>query len=129
MPYMAVGHDEVVAAHHGLAARCGATVYGNALAERIVVTNLARSLLAMELKVLRHSTNHGVGEDTVVGSHAGTPAYGGAIHNLAAVANDHIIFNGYEGTNLNTFTNLGSGRNRGHAAYFAICRKAHRILM
>jgi hypothetical protein len=93
-------HKEVVVAHNGLAFRGCTTVDGNILTNRIVVTNLSRSFLALELQVLRHSTNYGTGENSVVIAHTRTVKQGNTIHQLIVISDNYILIDVAERTNF-----------------------------
>ena len=76
---VAICHDEVVAAKDSLATRSGTAVDGCALADGVIVANLASRFLALELEVLRDSTYNSVLRNAVVLAHTGTPTNGGTI--------------------------------------------------
>ncbi len=76
---VAICHDEVVAAKDSLATRSGTAVDGCALADGVIVANLASRLLALELEVLRDSTYNSVLRNAVVLAHTGAPTNGGTI--------------------------------------------------
>src|SRR5690606_24842592 len=54
-----IGHDQAVAAHHGLHLIDGAAADGHAFSDHGVVTDDGGRLLAGELQVLRHRRDNG----------------------------------------------------------------------
>ena len=125
---VAVGHDEVATSDDGLVSRSCAPVDCGALADAVVVANLAGSLLAVELEVLRDAANNSVLENTIVLAHAGTPADGCSVHDFATVSNDDVRLNCGERSNFDTVSDLRIGGYRGQRAYFAVFWEIHCLL-
>lgn len=107
--YVAVGHNEAVAADNGLALGGGATVDGNTFANGGVVADYGKSVLATELEVLRDAGDNGTGENGAILANTSALHYGDIGADASALADLHILLNGDEGVNNHTGSNLGSG--------------------
>ncbi len=94
--HMDVCHEQVVAADYGAARGRSAAVDGAALADDVVVANLAGGVLSGKLQVLRHCRDDRAGEDVAVLADACTGIDNHVGFDDRVVADDHIVADGGE---------------------------------
>lgn len=102
-------HEQVAAAYHCLVLGSGTTVYGDILAEGVVVSNFRSCLLAMELQVLWNGSYDGTGEEFVTISYSCTVKYGDTVHQYVIVADYYILVDIAERANLTILSDLCFG--------------------
>lgn len=107
--YVHALHEQVIAANDGTALGGGATVDGDILTNRIVVTHFCRGFFATELEVLGNGTYDGTGEDAVAIADATAVEDSDGVHQDIVVANDDSFVDVAERTNLTVLADASFG--------------------
>ena len=85
-----IGHQQVVAAHHRLAARRRSAGDGHALADVVVIADLGGRILSLELQILRQAGDRGSRMDLAPLADARTVIDNGPGADPAVVADDDV---------------------------------------
>ena len=109
--HMAIGHNQIVVTHHGLAFRRRTAMDGAALAHHVAVADDRPCDFAFELQILRDGAYHGRRKDMTILADLGIAANGGIGVYTRSVAYLHILVDEHKRTDLYILADLGCRMN------------------